>query len=65
MSQPQQGGEDYLDKALDMVEKKFGQATGHPMDTNKMRGTNEKITDKIRFYIEKITGKKMPAKWSN
>ncbi|KAK3621198.1 hypothetical protein LTR56_017146 [Elasticomyces elasticus] len=59
------GQRDYLDKALDAVEKKVGTASGHPMDSNKMRGTNEKITDKIRGYLEKVTGKKAPAKFSN
>lgn len=28
---------------LDAVEKKLGQSTGHAIDTNKMRSTNEKI----------------------
>ena len=45
---------DYLDKALDAVEKKFG---GQRFaDPNKNRGMNEKITDFIRKMIEKVTG---------
>jgi len=59
------GGEDYLDKALDAVEKKAGQMSGHPVDTNRYRDKNEKITDKIRAFIEKKTGKKLPGKVSN
>ncbi|MCJ1319241.1 hypothetical protein MMC15_004576 [Xylographa vitiligo] len=58
-----QGGEDYLDKALDAVEKKFGGAGFQ--DPNGHRAMNEKITDAIRNFFEKITGKKVPAKWSN
>ncbi|CAF9907141.1 hypothetical protein IMSHALPRED_005449 [Imshaugia aleurites] len=63
-SAPNAGGagvadEDYMDKGLDAVEKKFG------ADTSKLRATNEKITDFVRKMIEKVTGKKMPAKWSN
>ncbi|KAF1988167.1 hypothetical protein K402DRAFT_373900 [Aulographum hederae CBS 113979] len=59
------GGEDYVDKALDAVEKKAGQMSGHNVDSNKMRGTNEKITDKLRAWFEKTTGKKLPSKVSN
>ncbi|KAK3117148.1 hypothetical protein LTR53_001805 [Teratosphaeriaceae sp. CCFEE 6253] len=59
------GGKDYLDKAVDAIEKKVGAATGHPVDANKMRNTNEKFTDKLRMFIEKKTGKKAPAKFSN
>ena len=45
---------DYLDKALDAVEKKFG---GQRFaDPNKNRAMNEKITDFIRKMIEKVTG---------
>lgn len=45
---------DYLDKALDAVEKKFG---GERFaDPNKNRAMNEKITDFIRKMIEKVTG---------
>lgn len=36
--------EDYLDKGLDAVEKKFGGRVGHGTDNpEKMRNTNEKI----------------------
>jgi len=28
---------------LDAIEKKVGQSTGHTMDPNKMRSTNEKV----------------------
>lgn len=62
--------EDYLDKGmfgvpgcfigymlmipgLDSAEKKFG---GGKVDTQKMRGTNEKITDTARDQFEKKTG---------
>ncbi|MCJ1292464.1 hypothetical protein MMC34_004015 [Xylographa carneopallida] len=60
---PAQGGEDYLDKALDAVEKKFGGAKYG--DPSRNRAMNEKITDAIRNFFEKITGKKVPAKFSN
>lgn len=35
--------EDYGDKGLDALEKKSGQMSGHNIDSEKMRGTNEKI----------------------
>ncbi|KAF2665080.1 hypothetical protein BT63DRAFT_429027 [Microthyrium microscopicum] len=57
------GGEDYVDKALDSVEKKFGGKYG--ADTGKNRNMNEKITDKARALFEKFTGKKVPNKVSN
>ncbi|KAJ5793416.1 hypothetical protein N7457_000015 [Penicillium paradoxum] len=57
-----QGQEDYVDKALDSVEKKFG---GGKIDPVKMRSTNEKITDTARGQFEKATGKKVPEKISN
>ncbi|EMD00325.1 hypothetical protein BAUCODRAFT_30808 [Baudoinia panamericana UAMH 10762] len=57
--------EDYLDKGLDAIEKKVGQQSGHNMDSTKMRGTNEKITDKARDMFEKATGKNVPDKFSN
>jgi hypothetical protein len=50
---------------LDAIEKKVGQQSGHPIDTNKMRSTNEKITDKAREVFEKATGKHVPDKMSN
>jgi len=56
------GGQDYLDKAVDSVEKKFG---GGKIDPNKMRSTNEKITDGAREQFEKATGKNVPDKFSN
>ncbi|CAK4033587.1 Hypothetical predicted protein [Lecanosticta acicola] len=61
-AQPQ---EDYLDKAVDAIEKKAGAASGHPVDPSKYRAKNEKLTDKIREFIEKKTGKKIPSKISN
>ncbi|KAF2723471.1 hypothetical protein K431DRAFT_282925 [Polychaeton citri CBS 116435] len=42
-----QGQEDYADKGLDAIEKKAGQATGHNVDSTKMRSTNEKIVSRI------------------
>lgn len=49
-----QDNRDYLDKALDAAEKKFG---GQRFaDPNKNRGMNEKITDFIRKMVEKVTG---------
>ncbi|CAG7988655.1 unnamed protein product [Penicillium olsonii] len=57
-----QGQEDYVDKGLDAVEKKFG---GGKVDPAKMRSTNEKITDAGREQFEKATGKKVPSKISN
>ncbi|KZF24693.1 hypothetical protein L228DRAFT_267005 [Xylona heveae TC161] len=67
MSSQQQGGnppvqdqqEDYVDKGLDAVEKKYGH--GQTLD----RSTNEKITDGARGVFEKFTGKKVPEKFSN
>ncbi|ODM14745.1 hypothetical protein SI65_09739 [Aspergillus cristatus] len=59
----QQGGssnqEDYVDKGLDSVEKKFG------ADPSKLRDTNEKITDAGRQQFESRTGKHVPEKFSN
>ncbi|KIW11230.1 hypothetical protein PV08_10530 [Exophiala spinifera] len=54
--------EDYLDKGLDAVEKKFGQGK---IDPQKSRGMNEKITDSAREMFEKATGKNVPEKFSN
>lgn len=45
------------DKAVAMAEKKMG--------VNMSAAQNEKWTDKIRMMIEKWTGKKVPAKFSN
>ncbi|KAL2057690.1 hypothetical protein ABVK25_002074 [Lepraria finkii] len=56
------GQEDYLDKGLDAVEKKFGQGK---VDPTKERGVNEKVTDKARGMFEKMTGKHVPEKFSN
>ncbi|KAL9624526.1 MAG: hypothetical protein Q9160_001190 [Pyrenula sp. 1 TL-2023] len=59
-NKPAQGGEqkeDYLDKAVDAGEKKFG--------VSQSRDTNEKITDKARDMFEKSTGKNIPDKVSN
>ncbi|KAA6410202.1 MAG: hypothetical protein FRX48_05623 [Lasallia pustulata] len=59
-------GRDYLDKALEAAEKKFGGARfSGPDAAGKNRAMNEKITDGIRKMIEKVTGRKMPAKYSN
>lgn len=33
--------------ALDTAEKKIGEVTGHPVDPNKYRDKNEKVTDKV------------------
>ncbi|TQS32618.1 hypothetical protein Golomagni_07060 [Golovinomyces magnicellulatus] len=49
--------EDYLDKGFDAISKK----TGHTFD----RQTSEKITDGAREGFEKLTGKKVPEKFSN
>ncbi|KAJ5909431.1 hypothetical protein N7504_004074 [Penicillium tannophilum] len=56
------GNEDYLDKGLDSVEKKYG---GGKVDPAKMRSTNEKITDTAREKFEGATGKNIPDKFSN
>ncbi|MCJ1231010.1 hypothetical protein MMC12_007685 [Toensbergia leucococca] len=56
------GQEDYADKGLDAVEKKFGQGK---IDPEKQRGMNEKVTDGARGMFEKATGKKVPEKFSN
>lgn len=55
--------EDYLDKGLDSVEKKYGGSWGQ--NTEKNRATNEKITDTIRDKFESTTGKNVPDKFSN
>jgi hypothetical protein len=68
MNNTQQGAagnaqqEDYLDKGLDAVEKKFGQGK---VDPGKERSVNEKITDGARNMFEKATGKDVPSKFSN
>jgi hypothetical protein len=41
------GNEDYADKGLDAVEKKFGGSMGQ--DTQKNRGVNEKIVSLIKW----------------
>ncbi|DAA73462.1 TPA_exp: Uncharacterized protein A8136_4772 [Trichophyton benhamiae CBS 112371] len=56
------GGQDYLDKALESAEKKFGKGK---IDPQKARGLNEKVTDFARNTFEKVTGKKVPKKFSN
>ncbi|EPS27160.1 hypothetical protein POX_g08541 [Penicillium oxalicum] len=56
------GNEDYLDKALDSAERKYG---GGHVDPAKMRSTNEKITDGVRNQFESATGKHVPEKFSN
>ena len=42
------------DAGLDAFEKKAGQATGHQVDSEKMRGTNEKVTDKVRDKVRTL-----------
>ncbi|KAK2628770.1 hypothetical protein QTJ16_001873 [Diplocarpon rosae] len=49
--------QDYGDKAFDFLAKK----SGHSMSA----GTTEKITDGVRGFYEKQTGKKVDPKWSN
>ncbi|KAF2433723.1 hypothetical protein EJ08DRAFT_694208 [Tothia fuscella] len=49
--------DDYGDKALSMGQKKLG------MKENK--ALNEKITDTLRGFYEKFTGKKVSSKISN
>ncbi|KAI6711347.1 hypothetical protein JHW43_006119 [Diplocarpon mali] len=44
-------------KPLDFLAKK----SGHSLSA----GTNEKITDGVRNFYEKQTGKKVDPKWSN
>jgi len=56
------GQEDYLDKGVDALEKKFGQGK---VDPAKERGVNEKVTDFARDKFEKMTGKNVPDKFSN
>jgi len=58
------GNEDYVDKGLDAVEKKFGGQYGLG-DSAKNRSVNEKITDGARNLFEKATGKNVPEKFSN
>ncbi|KAL8721739.1 MAG: hypothetical protein Q9225_001637 [Loekoesia sp. 1 TL-2023] len=67
-NQASTGGDnrDYLDKALDAVEKKLpGKRFQGPDAVQKNRALNEKITDAIRKGIEKVTGRKLPSKVSN
>lgn len=45
--------------AVDAVEKKLGGMTGKNVDPQKYRAQNEKLTDKIRGFLEKATGKKV------
>lgn len=35
-----------------------GKKTGHAVDPNKYSAQNEKFTDKLRAWVEKVTGKK-------
>lgn len=46
------GNEDYLDKGLDAVEKKFGGSMGQ--DTQKNRGVNEKIVSRVCLCGEDV-----------
>lgn len=45
--------------AVDAVEKKLGGMSGKNVDPQKYRAQNEKLTDKIRGFLEKATGKKV------
>ncbi|KAJ7659249.1 hypothetical protein DFH06DRAFT_1195358 [Mycena polygramma] len=56
-TQGNQGGEDYVDKGLDAVEKKEG------LPDN--RAVNEKITDGARDEFENVTGDNVSSKISN
>lgn len=56
--------EDYVDKGLDSVEKKYGHGMVNPQDP-KMRQTNERFTDAARNKFESATGKHVPSKISN
>ncbi|KAJ6463610.1 hypothetical protein C8R47DRAFT_1225098 [Mycena vitilis] len=56
-TQGNQGGEDYVDKGLDAVEKKEG------LPDN--RAVNEKITDGARNEFENVTGDDVSSKISN
>ncbi|OOF94095.1 hypothetical protein ASPCADRAFT_6851 [Aspergillus carbonarius ITEM 5010] len=56
------GQEDYVDKGLDSVESKY---SGGKIDPQKMRSTNEKITDTARTKFEGATGQHVPDKISN
>ncbi|MCJ1230249.1 hypothetical protein MMC12_006921, partial [Toensbergia leucococca] len=49
---------DYLDKALDFIEKKIAPTrfNDDPNTMAKNRAMNEKITDAIRKAFEKVTG---------
>ncbi|GES61288.1 hypothetical protein PDE_02103 [Aspergillus terreus] len=58
------GDRDYVDKALDSAEQKFGGGKIDP-NSDKTRQTNEKITDAGRDKFESMTGKKVPEKFSN
>ncbi|KAF7117322.1 hypothetical protein CNMCM5793_006071 [Aspergillus hiratsukae] len=60
--QPQGQQQDYVDRGLDSLEQRFG---GGKIDSTKMRSTNEKITDGAREQFEKVTGYKVPGKFSN
>jgi len=57
--------EDKVDRMLDKVEAKVAGKHGMQDPSGKLRGVNEKITDKAREAIEKVTGKKAPAGMSN
>nr|OQO15741.1 hypothetical protein B0A51_16485 [Rachicladosporium sp. CCFEE 5018] len=67
MNNPQNnaGNQDYLDKAVDKAEQMIGKKTGHHVRPGQYSAQNEKFTDKLRGYLEKVTGKKAPAKFSN
>jgi hypothetical protein len=45
--------------AVDAIEKFIGKKSGHAVDPNKYASQNEKLTDKLRVYFEKVTGKKV------
>ncbi|KAJ5288890.1 hypothetical protein N7478_001920 [Penicillium angulare] len=58
------GNEDYLDKAVDSAETKFGGGKVDP-HSQKVRDANEKATDFARGKFEGATGKNVPDKFSN
>jgi len=57
--------EDKVDRMLDKVEGKMAAKHGMQDPSGKLRGVNEKITDKARETVEKLTGKKAPTSMSN
>ncbi|KAL4809881.1 hypothetical protein BDV18DRAFT_129802 [Aspergillus unguis] len=52
------GGQDYLDKGLNNAEQRVG---GQYYDEEKMKGTNKKVTDKVKDLFQEKTGHKLPG----